>query len=554
MRGEQEYDVAIIGGGLAGLTLARQLKGRLPNARVLVADKQAYPVPDAAHKVGESMSELGGHYLASVVGLESHLKSDQIQKMGLRIFCNGGEDNGDITRRVELGFRAPVSARTYQIDRGRIENHLVDTASDLGIEFLDECRVKGFELGPESHTLSLERGGKRSEVRAKWLVDASGRAGVMRRKLGLQKSVRHDGDAAWFRIEDRIDVDDFSEDPSWQALVPNRQRWRSTNHFVGPGYWAWLIPLSSGSTSVGVVSDPRFVAFENLRRFEPLTEWLGANEPQLAEAVVSRADKLQDFLTLKGYPYAASTAFSPQRWCLTGDAAGFLDPLYSPGTDFIALANGFITEIIAAAETGAPGAGQKLSVSNDIFLRYFAVTLRIYANQYCVFGHPQATVAKAMWDTGIYLLMAVLLYVNGRFTDIEYLMTIVPEFQRYQALSVRMPRFLRKWAETDVDTSDLGFLYFSDDMLQQLWGDLEQEVSPDELRRRVRRNVSQLDSMSKELISTVGARAGIDFPSGLDDGARPDPDPLREGWLLWADRPRPYGPMPTEASLAKAIA
>jgi flavin-dependent dehydrogenase len=546
-----EHDVVIMGGGLSGLTLARQLKDRLPQARILVADKQSYPVPEAAYKVGESTSELGGTYLADVAGLKSHLKAEHIQKVGLRFFCHA-DDKTDLTKRVELGFRAPVSARTYQIDRGKLENHMVDTLDDEGVEFVEGCRIDRFELGPETHEVTLNLNGTSRDVRTKWLVDATGRAGLLRRKLGLQRPVRHRGDAAWFRLADEVHVDDWSQDPHWQGLVEGKLRWRSTNHLAGPGYWAWLIPLSSGSTSIGVVSDPRFVDFENLRRFEPLMEWMRRNEPQLADHVAARSDRIQDFKTLKNYPYAASTVFSPDRWFLTGDAAGFLDPLYSPGTDFTGLANSFITSAIVAAESGDPEARAKLEFANQVFKRYFAVTIRIYADQYGVFGDPQVTVAKAMWDTAIYLLVAVLLFVNERFTDLDYLTTIFPEFQRYQELSVRMPRFLRKWAECEVDTSHLGFLYFSDAMLQQLWGELEEDISPDELRRRIRRNVSQLESMSQEMISTVTREAGFDFPSGLEPGQRPDPDPIEEGWLIWAERPRPYLPTPVSETLAKA--
>ena len=63
-----QYDVAILGGGQAGLTLALQLKKIRPATRILVIEKQTYPFPEAAHKVGESTVEISGHYLRDEIG------------------------------------------------------------------------------------------------------------------------------------------------------------------------------------------------------------------------------------------------------------------------------------------------------------------------------------------------------------------------------------------------------------------------------------------------------------------------------------------------------
>src|SRR6476660_7064504 len=96
------YDVAILVGGLAGGCLARQLRMEAPELRVLVAEKRAHPVPEAAFKVGESSVEIGAHYFQERLGLEPHLRAEQLEKLGLRYFFTHG-DNRDITQRVELG-------------------------------------------------------------------------------------------------------------------------------------------------------------------------------------------------------------------------------------------------------------------------------------------------------------------------------------------------------------------------------------------------------------------------------------------------------------------
>ena len=70
---QAHYDVVILGGGLAGLTLARQLRQERPGLQVLVLEKRAHPAPEAAHKVGESSVEIGAHYFGQVLGLHEHM-------------------------------------------------------------------------------------------------------------------------------------------------------------------------------------------------------------------------------------------------------------------------------------------------------------------------------------------------------------------------------------------------------------------------------------------------------------------------------------------------
>src|SRR5947209_8077485 len=105
------YDVAILGGGLAGLSLAIQLKRQRPETSVLVTDKRAEPAPDAAFKVGESSVEIGAHYYREIVGMRDHLEQQQMRKLGLRFFLPAG-DNSDITKRVEYCTPAHLAAFT----------------------------------------------------------------------------------------------------------------------------------------------------------------------------------------------------------------------------------------------------------------------------------------------------------------------------------------------------------------------------------------------------------------------------------------------------------
>ena len=83
---EHRYDVAVLGGGLAGLTLALQLKSRGPETSILVVERREGPAAEAAFKVGESTVEVGADYFARVCGMRDHLEREQLPKLGLRFF------------------------------------------------------------------------------------------------------------------------------------------------------------------------------------------------------------------------------------------------------------------------------------------------------------------------------------------------------------------------------------------------------------------------------------------------------------------------------------
>src|SRR3954470_5946698 len=111
-----QHDAVILGGGLAGLSLALQLKQRLPALDVLVLERRAHPVPHAAHKVGESSVEIGAHYFDTVLGLKDHMDEKQLRKFGFRFFFSEGRS--DIDNVTEIGASRYLSVPSYQIDRG----------------------------------------------------------------------------------------------------------------------------------------------------------------------------------------------------------------------------------------------------------------------------------------------------------------------------------------------------------------------------------------------------------------------------------------------------
>ncbi len=447
-------DVAIFGGGLAGLTLAIQLKQRDPAIAVTVLERRAHPVREAAFKVGESTVEIGAFYFANVLGLREHLESEQIRKFGFRFFFSEGRT--EIDRCTEMGVSQLLPAPSWQLDRGRFENFLGEEARKLGVHFHDEATVRGVEFGAgqDAHTVTFESAGdsgmlSNSTLSARWVVDASGRAGLLKRKLDLAQTNDHDVNAVWWRVDGFVDPKLWSDDAEWQARCTPPDRWRSTNHMCGPGYWFWLIPLSSGAHSLGIVCDAKMHPLDTMNTHEKASAWLREHQPRMAEALDKPEHGLQDFLFLRHFSYGCKQVFSGDRWALTGEAGVFLDPFYSPGSDFIAMSNTLICDLI-----GKDRAGQHFAPYADLYQQlYFSFyenTLTLYQDQYPLFGDAQVMPVKVIWDYTYYWALLAPLFCGGKLTDIQLLGKLRPQFERGRDLNLAMQAFLRGWGERNV--------------------------------------------------------------------------------------------------------
>jgi flavin-dependent dehydrogenase len=501
------YDVAILGGGIAGLTLALQLKKANVAISIIIIEKQQHPVPEAAHKVGESTVEIAAHYLRDLLGLEEHLQTQQLNKFGLRMFFSTA-DNRDIARRVELGHATlpPQGVGTYQLDRGRLENALGDEVQKQGIIFLAGGKVQQMILQPqdEVHRLSIQYEDQEREIQARWIVDASGRNTLLQRQLGLAKKVGHHANAVWFRIGHPIDINAWSADPTWQARISQGDRALSTNHLMGPGYWVWLIRLASGSTSVGIVTDASQHHFEEMNRFERALAWLQAHEPQCAQEIERHQDKVQDFRVMKNYSYSCEQVYSGERWCLTGEAGVSLDPLYSPGGDLIAIGNGLICDVITRDLKGEEIQG-RVQVHNTLFLSLTTIWLGIYEQQYSLMSNAQVMVAKIIWDTAFYWGVFGLLYFHDTFRDIAESPGVAALLTRIALVSNRVQAFFREWHALDQPAAANMFvdLYAPLNFMVELHTGMAAGLSHAELEAQFAANVRLFERLAGQIVSVV---------------------------------------------------
>ena len=524
------HDVVIMGGGLAGLTLALQLKQRDPALQVLVLERRAHPVPEAAHKVGESSVEIGAHYFSEVLGLREHLDRAQLRKFGFRFFfCEGRRDIDQVT---EIGASRFLAVPSYQIDRGIFENFLGQEARRRGVEFVDSAIVRSVDLATDGspHALRFEAGGTEQSVQATWLVDACGRAGLLKRKLDLAQPNAHDAHAVWFRIKGRIDIDRWVDNPTWRARCEPQARWLSTNHLVGAGYWVWLIPLASGSHSVGIVADPRWHPLERMNTFDKAMDWLARYQPRLHDDLDGRRDQLQDFAYFRNFSYGCKQVFSAQRWALTGEAGLFLDPFYSPGSDFIGISNTYITELVAMDRAGRP-LGAHAQLYDQIYHSFYDSTLALYTDQYGLFGDPEVLPVKVIWDYSYYWGVLAQFFFQARLTDLAALGALKDELAQCQRLNLAVQGFLRDWSGVSAKRNAAVMLdQASLPWFAELNRSLNDRLDDAAFRARIRASTRQLRCLAAEMLARVrtehpglpvhGLQAVLDgVPSGTGGGA-----------------------------------
>jgi flavin-dependent dehydrogenase len=409
------YDVVVIGGAIAGASMAVLLRRRMPDLRVLVVEKAAA----FDWKVGESTVEISSYFLTRELKIWDYLSREQLPKQAFRYWFNN-EKVTCLRNASETGPNQLARTPSFQIDRSTLDEYILSLAKGEGSEVWRPAKVVDVTLsGDAGNTLVVEKAdGTRHEVRCKWVVDATGRQAMLARKRGGVTPIQtHPTSAIWVRYRGVKDMDGTevagrdSSDPFHRAVIAPRRL--ATNHFLGWGYWIWFIPLKGGETSVGLVWDTRLVQPEGATPLEKLTRFLDANP--LTKELLTHATPVEGDCRLYGHlPYFVDR-FIDAGWTCVGDAGGFLDPFYSPGLDQMAFSVyarvGLIEKALKAAPT--PEASMEMAkeyeLHNTRYTRFFTYFYEaIFRDKYYVMGDYDTMTTAFLMDTGLYYLAAVI--------------------------------------------------------------------------------------------------------------------------------------------------
>jgi flavin-dependent dehydrogenase len=343
------FDAAVVGGGPGGSSAATALARH--GRRVVLLERERFP----RFHIGESQLSWSNEVFRTLGLHEAIAAAGFVPKWGASFRPPDGtvEQYADFAAALET-----PTPQTFQVLRERFDEILLRHSARCGVTVLEGHRVVDAAFDPGGVSLRFaDTNGVERTARVGVVVDASGRTGVVAKRFG-----RHEVDPLLRNIAVHAQYEG----------IPRAEGRRAGDirMFTRPDMgWLWLIPLSDAVTSVGAVI-PRAV---HQRASKPTAEASLAHylaDTPAAAPLLEGARRVSPARFDADYSYLA-TRIVGDRWVAVGDAAAFLDPIFSTGV-LLAMQGG-----LEAAE--AIDAGLRTGdLSTAAFARYERVVRKRY--------------------------------------------------------------------------------------------------------------------------------------------------------------------------------
>jgi 1H-pyrrole-2-carbonyl-[peptidyl-carrier protein] chlorinase len=359
-----DFDVGIIGGGPAGAAMATYLAKA--GARCVVFERELFPRPHVGeslvpsstrvfkelgflHKMEEAKfpRKYGAAWTTSTTSASPPSGAPTSAPRSGPVSSHGWRDLVDNDARIRFKERAQPGVDmdyTYHVDRGKFDLMLLQHAHEAGAAVYEGVRVEGvdFNAGPYPE-IRFKMGRRTMGTSVRMVVDASGRHTLLGNQLKLKiRDPVFDQYAihSWFEGYDRSVIAGGAKMTDYIFI-----------HFLPmSNTWLWQIPITASITSLGVVTQKKNFAKSKVEREQFFWDTVGTR-PEIAEPL-RKAAQVRPFTEEGDYSYAM-TQICGDRFVLIGDAARFVDPIFSTGVSIALSCARFASrDVLGALESG----------------------------------------------------------------------------------------------------------------------------------------------------------------------------------------------------------
>jgi flavin-dependent dehydrogenase len=302
----EKIDVLVIGAGPSG-SVAASIVNKA-GYKVKIVEKLLFP----RFVIGESLLPRCMEALTEAGFIDAIKEKGFQEKFGAKFVKNGKICDYFFADQFTEGWNW-----TWQVPRAEFDKTLADTVEKMGVEVCYETTVTDIVFsGSNSVTTIEDKEGNKSEIEAKFIIDGSGYGRVIPRLFNLDKPSNLVGRKALFAhtVDKKRSMD---EEPNRITVVVH-----------SPGVWIWIIPFSSGVTSLGFVGNPEFFAqYEGTD--EEIYRQLLASQPYISDRFKD-VELVFDPKILESWS-RTTDKFYGEGFVLTGNVTEFLDPIFSSG-------------------------------------------------------------------------------------------------------------------------------------------------------------------------------------------------------------------------------